>query len=205
MTSRYIAGLYFIILFTFSLFETRVFNFMSLNLFLAYIPFELCLLLRLFKPRKNYEWPLFIVFGLIFILLVPNTFYMLTDLIHLNQFTFDFYVRLNIMEWLYFTYILLGVFLAMYCMILIFINIMHFTTKVWLNRTLIIVLMFLNGLGIYMGRFLRFHTVHLITEPFTIIHQVITSLNTQAITFILLMVLLQTVIIIFVKGVRVAK
>lgn len=145
MTSRYIARLYFIILFTFSLFETRVFNFMSLNLFLAYIPFELCLLLRLFKPRKNYEWPLFIVFGLIFILLVPNTFYMLTDLIHLNQFTFDFYVRLNIMEWLYFTYILLGVFLAMYCMILIFINIMHFTTKLWLNRTLIIVLMFLNG------------------------------------------------------------
>ena len=95
--------------------------------------------------------------------------------------------------------------LAMYCMILIFINLMHFTSKLWINRTLIVVLMFLNGLGIYMGRFLRFHTVHLITEPFTIIRQVIASLNTQSITFILLMVLLQTVIIIFVKGVRVAK
>ena len=205
MTSRYIARIYFIILFTFSLFETRVFNFMSLNLFLAYIPFELCLLLRLFKPRKKYEWPLFIIFGLIFVLLVPNTFYMLTDLIHLNQFTFDFYVQLNIMEWLYFTYLLLGVFLAMYCMIIIFINLMHFISKLWINRNLIVVLMFLNGLGIYMGRFLRFHTVHLITEPFTIIRQVIASLNTQSITFILLMVLLQTVIIIFVKGVRVAK
>ena len=55
------------------------------------------------------------------------------------------------------------------------------------------------------GTFLRFHTVHLITEPFTIIRQVIASLNTQSITFILLMVLLQTVIVIFVKGVRVAK
>ena len=49
------------------------------------------------------------------------------------------------------------------------------------------------------GTFLRFHTVHLITEPFTIIRQVIASLNTQSITFILLMVLLQTVIVIFVK------
>ena len=29
------------------------------------------------------------------------------------------------------------------------------------------------------GTFLRFHTVHLITEPFTIIRQVIASLNTQ--------------------------
>ncbi|WP_180529144.1 DUF1361 domain-containing protein, partial [Staphylococcus haemolyticus] len=59
--------------------------------------------------------------------------------------------------------------------------------------------------GIYIGRFLRFHTVHLITEPFIIINQVITILNIQTITFILLMVLLQTVIIIFVKGVRGAK
>lgn len=41
---RYIARIYFIILFTISLAETRVFNFMTLNLFLAYIPFELCLL-----------------------------------------------------------------------------------------------------------------------------------------------------------------
>ena len=36
-----------------------------------------------------------------FILLVPNTFYMVTDLIHLNQFTFDFYVQLNLTEWIY--------------------------------------------------------------------------------------------------------
>ncbi|MCE5090578.1 DUF1361 domain-containing protein [Staphylococcus devriesei] len=205
MTARYIARIYFIILFIISLFETQVFNFMSLNLFLAYVPFELCLLLRLFRPRKTFEWPLFIVFSLIFILLVPNTFYMLTDLIHLNQFTFDFYMRLNIMEWIYFTYLLLGVFLAIYCMILIYIELLHFTSKMWFNRSLIIILMFLNGLGIYMGRFLRFHTIHLITEPFKIVHQVISSMNTHTITFILLMVLLQAVIIVFVKGVRVAK
>ena len=79
MTSRYIARIYFIILFVISLFETRVFNFVSLNLFLAYIPLELCFLLDLFKPRKKFEWPIFIIFALIFILLVPNTFYMVTD------------------------------------------------------------------------------------------------------------------------------
>ncbi len=32
---------------------------------------------------------------------------------------------------------------------------MHFTSKLWINRTLIVVLMFLNGLGIYMGRFFK--------------------------------------------------
>lgn len=62
MQPRYIARIYFIILFIISLAETRVFNFMTLNLFLAYVPFELCLLLKLFKPKKAFEWPLFIVF-----------------------------------------------------------------------------------------------------------------------------------------------
>ncbi|MDU2135690.1 MAG: DUF1361 domain-containing protein, partial [Staphylococcus warneri] len=113
MQPRYIARIYFIILFIISLFETTIFNFMTLNLFLAYIPFELCLLLKLFKPIKKFEWPLFIVFGMIFLLLVPNTFYMITDLIHLNQFQFNFLVGLNIKEWIFFTYLMLGVFLAM--------------------------------------------------------------------------------------------
>ena len=54
-----------------------------------------------------------------FLLLVPNTFYMITDLIHLNQFQFNFLVGLNLKEWIFFTYLMLGVFLAMYVMILI--------------------------------------------------------------------------------------
>ncbi|MDM5813676.1 DUF1361 domain-containing protein, partial [Staphylococcus aureus] len=79
MQSRYIARIYFLILFIVSLFETKIFQFMTLNLFLAYIPFELSLLLRLFKPNKKYEWPLFIIYSFIFVLLLPNTFYMVTE------------------------------------------------------------------------------------------------------------------------------
>ena len=30
-----------------------------------------------------------------------NTFYMITDLIHLNQFQFNFLAGLNITEWIY--------------------------------------------------------------------------------------------------------
>ena len=49
----------------------------------------------------------------------------------------------------------------------------HFTSHVWLNRALIVVLMFLNGLGIYIGRFLRLHTVYLINEPLKIVTEVL--------------------------------
>lgn len=205
MQPRYIARIYFIVLFTISLFETKIFNFMTLNLFLAYIPFELCLLLKLFKPMKKFEWPLFVIFGMIFLLLVPNTFYMITDLIHLNQFQFNFLIGLNLKEWIFFTYLMLGVFLAMYVMILIFMEILHFTTHIWLNRALVIILMFLNGLGIYMGRFLRIHTVYLINEPLKIFYEVIDVFNLKTFIFVLLMVIMQSAIILFVKGVRLQK
>lgn len=178
---------------------------MTLNIFLAYIPLELCFLLRLFKPTKSSEWPLFFIFGLIFILLVPNTFYMITDLIHLNLFKFNFLIELNLTEWLAFAYLLAGVFFAIYCMIFIFISLEHFTSNIWLNRCLVLSLMFLNGIGIYVGRFLRFHTVYLITRPLTITHQVFDAINLKSVIFIMLMVLLQAIVILFVKGVRLIK
>ena len=55
-----------------------------------------------------------------------------------------------------------------------------------------------------MGRFLRFHTVHLITRPFTIITEVIRALNGSSLIFISLMMLLQFVILLFIKGIRMA-
>ena len=100
---------------------------------------------------------------------------------------------------------MLGVFLAMYVMILIFMEILHFTKHIWLNRILVIILMFLNGLGIYMGRFLRFHTVYLINEPLKIFYEVLGVFNLKTFIFVLLMVIMQSAIILFVKGVRLQK
>ncbi|PTH12292.1 DUF1361 domain-containing protein, partial [Staphylococcus capitis] len=105
----------------------------------------------------------------------------------------------------YFTYLMLGVFLAIYVMILIFMEIGHLTSHLWLNRTLIIVLMFLNGLGIYIGRFLRLHTVYLIDEPLKIFTQVLSVFNIKTFMFVLLMVIMQSTIVLFVKGVRLQK
>lgn len=178
---------------------------MTLNLFLAYIPFELCLLLKLFKPKKLCEWLLFIIFGVVFLLLVPNTFYMITDLIHLNQFQFNFLAGLNLTKWVYFTYLMLGIFLAMYLMILIFIELAHFTSHLQLNRALIILLMFLNGVGIYIGRFLRLHTVYFINKPLKIVTEVLSTFNCKTLLFVILMVMMQGTIVLFVKGVRLQK
>ena len=97
VSARYIARIVFLILFVLSLFD-HIFQFMTLNLFLAYVPFELCFLLRLFKPQHRFEWTLFIIFSLIFIFMVPNTFYMITDLIHLKQFIFSWRLSRTILS-----------------------------------------------------------------------------------------------------------
>ena len=93
---------------------------------------------------------------------------MITDLIHLNQFQFNFLVGLNLTEWVYFTYLMLGVFLAIYVMILIFMEIGHLTSHLWLNRTLIIAYVLKWIRHIYRP-ILRLHTVYLIDEPLKIL------------------------------------
>ena len=137
--------------------------------------------------------------------MVPNTFYMVTDLIHLNQFRFNFYAGLTIIEWIYFTYLLAGVAFATYCLTLIYIEIRNFTQYRWLNSTIIVLMMFLNGLGVYMGRFLRFHSVYLINEPLSVLQDVSHAMNPSTLAFIVLMMGLQLLIIVFMKGVRLAK
>lgn len=201
MNSRYIARIYFLVLFISSLFENKIYQFMTLNLFLAYIPFELSLLLRLFK----YEWPLFVIYSFIFVLLLPNTFYMVTDLIHLNQFQFNFYAGLNLFEWKYFTYLLLGVFLAVYVMILIYFEILTLTSHLWLNRIIVLILMFLNGFGIYIGRFLRLHSVYFFNEPIRVLNHILKSLTIDTAIFVCFMVMMQAAILLFGKGVRLKK
>ncbi|AVL78623.1 DUF1361 domain-containing protein [Staphylococcus ureilyticus] len=205
MAPRYIARTIFLILMIISIFFNQFYQFMTLNLFLAYIPFELCLLLNLFKPKYKYEWPLFIVFVLIFLCMVPNTLYMVTDLIHLNQFTFNFYQGLIIVEWMYFTFLVAGVLLALYLLILMFVEMENFTTHRWLNRSIILIMMFLNGLGIYIGRFLRLHSVYIINEPLRIYREVINHLDFDAFLFVILLVLLQVLIYTFAKGVQHTK
>ncbi|MEB6243368.1 DUF1361 domain-containing protein [Staphylococcus gallinarum] len=205
MRARYIARTVFLILMIVSIFFNSFYKFMTLNLFLAYVPFELCLLLNLFKPKFKFEWPLFIIFSLIFLLMVPNTLYMVTDLIHLNQFSFNFYQGLILIEWAYFTFLVSAVIFALYLLTIMFLEMERFTHYKWLNYVLIVIMMFLNGFGIFIGRFLRLHSVYLINEPMRIFKEVVLHTDINAFGFILLLVVLQVLLFSFAKGVRAIK
>lgn len=202
MQARYIARLLYLTLLVITIIAPNYFKFLLLNMTLAYIPLELAYLLKLFIPKRLFEWPLFIVYLAIFILMLPNTFYMVTDLIHLNQFSFSFLSGLVLIEWLHFSLLILGVLFALYCFILISLELFHLPFPLGVRYFILIGMTLLNGLGIYVGRFLRFHSVHVINNPFSVILSTLKSIDGPAIAFILLMATIQSVLLLCLKGVR---
>lgn len=202
MNARYIARITYVVLILISIIIPNYLRFLTLNVSLAYIPLELAYLIKLFIPKRAFEWPLFIIYLIIFILMLPNTFYMVTDLIHLNQFTFNFLAGLDLSEWFHFTLLISSVIFALYCYVLIVLEIYHLIQTRLVRILVLFGMMGLNGLGIYVGRFLRFHSVHIINHPFSVIVRTLKSLDLEALIFISFMTLIQALIFLFVKGVR---
>lgn len=202
MQARYIARLLYVFLFVTTLVVPNHFKFLLLNLTLAYIPLELAYLLKLFVPKRLFEWPLFVIYLVIFILMLPNTFYMATDLIHLNQFSFSFLSGLVLIEWIHFGLLVTGVLFAVYCFTLIALELFHLPFPLWARYIILLGMTLLNGLGIYVGRFLRFHSVHLINNPFSVVISTLKSIDAPAITFIGLIALMQCLLLLCLKGVR---
>jgi len=138
--------------------------FLEWNLFLAFIPYVVSGIL--FKHRwlrtNNY---LLALFGLIWILFIPNAFYILTDLFHLGEtgaapLWFDLLLILSF-AW---NGMVMGI-LSVRQMEKIFHE--KFSTR---NELIFLYpVMWLNALGVYIGRYLRFNSWDIITSPFRLV------------------------------------
>ena len=146
------------------------------NIFLAVLPLVLA---NLFVSRTR-KFPK-ILFLILWLLFLPNAFYVLTDFIHLTDISFftDSYYRLNetqyildITPWIELLTIALGFLIATYygvkSSIIIFKY--YFKQNPTVARVGILIVAFLVGLATYIGRFLRFnswdilHPIQLISD-----------------------------------------
>lgn len=139
------------------------FMYMPWNLFLAYIPYQL---LKTYKPRIGglESGIAFIGIFVLWLLFIPNAFYMITDLFHLFQ-------REKVPLW--FDLVLLMSF-AWNGTIFGFLSVRQ------MEKYLLEILptlpafafvgsiMFLNGVGVYLGRYLRFNSWDIISNPFNL-------------------------------------
>jgi len=156
------------------------FTFLVWNLLLAALPYFFSQFLLYLETEQKF-WGLKYTLAGLWLLFLPNSQYIITDLIHLqNASSTEPWLDMFIV----FVFALNGLLLGLLSMLDIhkFIQ-LKFDKK--MANSLMIHICLLCGFGIYMGRFLRFNSWDLFTKPKMIIYETLFSLkdiNTWAMT-----------------------
>jgi uncharacterized membrane protein len=145
--------------------------FLIWNLLLATIPYLISsYLIQHFHTLKKIYLFLILVAWLIFL---PNSFYIITDLVHLVRTTGNlFYFDLILISSFAITGFFLGL-LSLIQMEKIFRN-NNYNPK--LIHYSIAFICYLNGIGIYIGRILRFNSWDILSNPFQLFDTLLTEL-----------------------------
>ena len=138
------------------------------NLFLAFIPFWIT---RTASRRKDWVHSnvrFFIVF-ICWLLFLPNSFYIITDLFHLRQ-------QVSIPLWYDLALIFSSAWNGLLMGVLSIRQMEKMVEKKWRVKTDVLFLypvMLLNAFGIYLGRYLRFNSWDVVTNPSNLIDEIV--------------------------------
>jgi uncharacterized membrane protein len=147
--------------------ETHTFLFLNWNLFLAFIPWALSSIITL-KTNWVSKKAMLSVLLFTWLLFFPNAPYILTDLFHLRlnssmPIWFDLVLILSF-AW---TGLLFGFFSLMDIERLLLRSVNPFWGKV-----IVSLLLFSGSFGIYLGRYLRWNSWDIISEPFGLVYDI---------------------------------
>ena len=137
------------------------FAFLVWNLLLAFVPYFLSYSLTVRPAWMESKWKFASVFT-VWLLFIPNSFYMLTDMFHL-------YDSFSVPRWYDLLLILSFAWNASLMGILSVRHIEKIMEARWLYKfewLFVYPIMLLNALGIYIGRYLRFNSWDVISNPF---------------------------------------
>jgi len=172
------------------------FRFLLLNTVLAYIPIELSFWLT---TRRSSI--LFWLIAVIWLLFYPNAPYLMTDLFHLSllkPYGINGMLRFDLPMWRDFAYLVGPTMVATILGTWGVDRVAQELTrrlhlhKLPASRTLISGILFLfASVGVYVGRFLRLHSIYLLITPQYIIKQLLEMWSAKMLAFVLLMWLLQ--------------
>jgi|JI8StandDraft_1071087.scaffolds.fasta_scaffold23771_2 uncharacterized membrane protein len=144
--------------------------FLLWNLFLAWVPYVIGTYMTTTKQSNSplAQWIVFLVWLLFF----PNTTYLMSDLIHLHPqwpipIWYDAFL-LNAFAW---NGLLLGLFSLQQAHM--FLNQRLSLTWSWFGMVVVICL---SGLGVYMGRYLRFNSWDVVANPFEMMQTIFKQL-----------------------------
>jgi len=167
------------------------FLFLVWNLFLAWIPFLLSIYILKISHSKNRHMPKNII-GILWILFFPNTFYLITDYIHINNYSYVqlqnsvYYFHYDFLMWFDFVLISLFAFLGYFLGVLSLYNIHKLFLPKWsrgLSWFFLLLIAFITGFGVYLGRFLRFNSWDVIINPASLIVEIIKNISLDSFVF----------------------
>ncbi len=155
------------------------YGFLVWNLFLAWLPLWFALLAEdYFARNSNRAKPAgkFWVLSALWLLFLPNAFYIFTDLIHLtNRFHFNFWVDLSVILSCALTGLVLG-FMSLFLMQALVVR-RYGPLAGW---GFVMLSAGLSSFGIYLGRFLRFNSWDVIAKPSQLFQGITTFATGQA-------------------------
>ena len=142
----------------------------------------------------------------IWILFFPNTFYFITDLIHISRFDFFDQVNYsvvflkNLEGYIFIIFILFGTYISVKMgleslNLLIIYNIENKIIKIP-EFILVIIISFLSSVGIYIGRFLRFNSWDVL-KPWKLMESIVSDTSVFTLIFIMLFTLTHLFLIYF--------
>ncbi|WP_027631490.1 DUF1361 domain-containing protein [Clostridium hydrogeniformans] len=204
---RVLFWLYILITFLF----VERFNFMILNLALAYIPLEISVVIdntdyKEGRINKMKYWMLL----LLWLFFYPNSPYLITDFFHLAKLNYmDTVIRsrftTNPYVWKHFAYmatgVILGIGMGLLSLKIIYRSFIDSIKKV--NSVIFVTtISFLSSYAIYVGRFLRLHSLDLIIAPLITLERILSVFSLKFFYFIIYMTIVQIIIYIVWKLIK---
>jgi uncharacterized membrane protein len=180
---------------------SKYFDFLAWNLFLAWLPYFISMAAYEVNRRFIYTGMTFVIaaLGIVWLLLFPNSPYIITDLIHLTLMKQTYVVKgtLNFNYW--FDFIMILIF-AWNGFLLGFVSTYQFQFILWKRTNLFVSWVFvllasvLGGYGILLGREYRLNSWDLVTVFTSMEALIADSMTTNALVFCCLFGLAITII-----------
>lgn len=178
------------------------YNFMGFNVFLAYVPIELGFQLPRFAHRRSLAFWALLVLWLVF---YPNAPYVLTDLFHLAWLhphtAVSGILRSDPHMWLIFSLMIISAFACALFGAISLLQTSRLLAMVTTPQHLqwrvvwIVFCSFVSSIGIYIGRFLRLHSLYLLMTPSWFCQQLLTMWQPRMLQFVGLLTLTQLVLV----------
>lgn len=159
------------------------------NLFLAFIPLALSFWLYRARKHLGHRPPIWWVGFFIFIAFLPNAPYLLTDIIHLIRGA-QGVSSLWIIALIFIPIHAFAILLGFEAYVVALINQSYYLKRQGVGRFILwseLLTHALCAIGIYLGRFLRFNSWDLVTEPRYILHTTLDSLTSKRPLFVIVM------------------